>query len=209
MCVRHTHRSPFQSPENSQKTQAEWIGETGEAQEQDVEFDEIKQRPYNLVGWTTFSKELLMSSSVEVEDLVSQRSSEWHSPSERRKPCSKPLGLTSPTGLEANTDIRTISRSSANSVTENELLEAEESVLTSNVVIQSPNGKNLESGESNTNMRLKKAELTWIVSPKFRRLCKSVASLDGGSGNLWSTGNTGSDAVTIHRDGSTRQPRDN
>ena len=57
------------------------------------------------------------------------------------------------------------------------------------------------------NMRLKKAELAWIVSPKFRRLCKSVASLQGCSGNLWSTGDTGSDAVTIHRDGSTRQPR--
>ena len=119
----------------------------------------------------------------------------------------KATGIKQPLGLESNTDITTITRASANAVTEDELLEAEESVLGSNVVVQSPNGKNLESGENQMNMRLKKAELAWIVSPKFRRLCKKTASLDGGSGNLWSTGNTGSDAVTIHRTGSTRQPK--
>ena len=120
----------------------------------------------------------------------------------------KATGINQPLGLESNSDIRTITRSSANSITEDELLEAEESVLGSNVVMQSPSNRNqLQSGESNMNMRFKKAELTWIVSPKFRRLCKKTASLDGGSGNLWATGNTGSDAVTIHRDGSTRQPR--
>ena len=118
----------------------------------------------------------------------------------------KATGVNQPLGLEANNDITTITRSSANSVTEDECFEAEESVLSSNVVIQSPSGRNLQSGEK-TNMRLRKAQLAWIVSPKFRRLCKKTASLDGGSGNLWQTGNTGSDAVTIHRGGSTRQPQ--
>ena len=204
--VRKTYGTkPFSIPRKLTKTHAEWLSETGEAEEQDVEFDEIKQRPFNLVGWVNFSKELLMSSSVEIEDLV-RSDLRMALAIGAEKALLKATGVNQPTGLEANTDIRTISRSSANSVTEDELLEAEESVLTSNVVIQSPNGKNLESGEK-TNMRLKKAELAWIVSPKFRRLCKKTASLEGGSGNLWSTGNTGSDAVTIHRTGSTRQPR--
>ena len=145
-------------------------------QEEDVEFDEIKQRPYNLVGWTTFSKELLMSSSVEVESLV-RSDLRMALAIGAEKALLKATGVNQPLGLEANNDIRTISRSSANSVTEDELLAAEESVLSSNVVMQSPNGKNLQSGENQMNMRLKKAELTWIVSPKFRRLCKKKASL--------------------------------
>ena len=204
--VRKTYGTkPFSIPRKLTKTESEWVGEIAEPAEQTVEFDEIKQRPFNLVGWVNFSKELLLSSSVQVEDLV-RSDLRMALAIGAEKALLKATGVNQPLGLESNSDIRTISRSSANSVTEDELLEAEESVLSSNVVIQSPNGKNLESGEK-TNMRLKKAELTWIVSPKFRRLCKKTASLEGGSGNLWSTGNTGSDAVTIHRDGSTRQPR--
>ena len=204
--VRKTYGTkPFSIPRKLTKTQSEWVGEIAEPAEQNVEFDEIKQRPFNLVGWVNFSKELLMSSSVEIEDLV-RSDLRMALAIGAEKALLKATGVNQPTGLEANTDITTITRSSANSVTEDECLQAEESVLTSNVVIQSPNGKNLESGEK-TNMRLKKAELAWIVSPKFRRLCKKTASLQGGSGNLWSTGNTGSDAVTIHRNGSTRQPR--
>ena len=205
--VRKTYGTkPFSIPRKLTKTQSEWVGEIAEPAEQSVEFDEIKQRPFNLVGWVNFSKELLMSSSVEIEDLV-RSDLRMTLAIGAEKALLKATGVNQPLGLESNSDIRTITRSSANSITEDELLEAEESVLSSNVVIQSPNGKNLQSGESNMNMRFKKAELAWIVSPKFRRLCKKTASLDGGSGNLWSTGSTGSDAVTIHRTGSTRQPR--
>ena len=206
--VRKTYGTkPFSIPRKLTKTEAEWVGETVSPTEQNVTFDEIKQRPFSLVGWVTFSKELLMSSSVEVEDLV-RSDLRMALAIGAEKALLKATGIRQPLGLESNTDITTITRASANAVTEDELLAAEESVLSSNVVVQSPNGKNLESGESNTmNMRLKKAELTWIVSPKFRRLCKNTASLEGGSGNLWETGNTGSDAVTIHRNGSTRQPK--
>ena len=174
--VRKTYGTkPFSIPRKLTKTQAEWLGETGEAQEEDVEFDEIKQRPYNLVGWTTFSKELLMSSSVEVEELV-RGDLRMALAIGAERALLKATGVNQPTGLEANSDIPTITRSSANSLTEDELLEAEESVLSSNAVISSPDGKSLQSGEK-TNMRLKKAELAWIVSPKFRRLCKGTASL--------------------------------
>ena len=205
--VRKTYGTkPFSIPRKLTKTQSEWVGEIAEPAEQSVEFDEIKQRPYNLVGWVNFSTELLLSSSVQVEDLV-RSDLRMALAIGAEKALLKATGVNQPLGLEANSDIRTISRSSANSVTEDELLAAEESVLSSNVVIQSPNGKNLQSGENQMNMRLQKAELAWIVSPKFRRLCKKTASLQGGSGNLWSTGDTGSDAVTIHRTGSTRQPR--
>ena len=70
--VRKTYGTkPFSIPRKLTKTQSEWVGEIAEPAEQNVEFDEIKQRPYNLViGWVNFSKELLMSSSVEIEDLV-------------------------------------------------------------------------------------------------------------------------------------------
>ena len=205
--VRKTYGTkPFSIPRKLTKTVAQWVGETGEAQEESITFGKMDQKPFNLVGWSVFSTELLMSSSVGVENLVRQDLRTALSIG-AEKALLKATGVNQPLGLEANSDIRTISRSSANSVTEDECLEAEESVLGSNVVIQSPNGKNLESGESKMSMRLKKAELAWIVSPKFRRLCKKTASLDGGSGNLWSTGDTGSDSVTIHRDGSPRQPR--
>ena len=204
--VRKTYGTkPFSIPRKLTKTEAEWVGETAEPAEQTLTFDEIKQRPHNLVGWVNFSKELLLSSSVEVEDLV-RSDLKMALAIGAEKALLKATGVNQPLGLEANTDIRTITRSSGSAVTEDECLEAEESVLSSNAVISSPDGKSLQSGENQTNMRLKKAELAWVVAPKFRRLCKKNASLDGGSGNLWSTGDTGSDAVTIHRGGSVRQP---
>ena len=206
--VRKTYGTkPFSTPRKLTKTQAQWVGEIAAPIEQDVTFDKIDQRPYNLVGWANFSKELLMSSSVSIEDLV-RSDLRMALAIGAEKALLKATGVNQPLGLEANSDIRTITRTSADSVTEDELLEAEESVLASNVVIQTKSGRNnLQSGESNMNMRLRKAQLAWIVSAKFRRLCKKTPSLDGGSGNLWATGNTGTDAVTIHRDGSTRQPR--
>ena len=55
--VRKTYGTkPFSIPRKLTKTHAEWLSETGEAEEQDVEFDEIKQRPFNLVGWSNFSE---------------------------------------------------------------------------------------------------------------------------------------------------------
>ena len=103
--VRKTYSpKPFSIPRKLTKTQAEWIGETGEAQEQDVEFDEIKQRPYNLVGWTTFSKELLMSSSVEVESLV-RSDLRMALAIGAEKALLKATGVNQPLGLENRTPI--------------------------------------------------------------------------------------------------------
>ena len=205
--VRKTYGTkPFSIPRKLTKTVAQWVGETGEAQEESITFGKIDQKPRNLVGWTTFSKELLMSSSVEVEDLV-RSDLRMALAIGAEKALLKATGINQPLGLESNPDIRTISRSSANSVTEDECLQAEESVLGSNVVIQSPNGKNLETGESN--QRLKKAQLFWVCSPKMRRLFKKSSSLGTGTSMpLWATGDTGNESVTIHNSaGSTRQPR--
>ena len=89
-----------------------------------------------------------------------------------------------PTGLENNSDLTTITRSSADSISYDEALQvAEESFGLANVMIQSPNRTNgLQSGENNVarNNMLRRFSLNWICSPKFRRLCKRVEQLSGG-----------------------------
>ena len=202
--VRKTYATkPFSVPRKLSRTQAQWTGETVEPTEQNITFGKIDQKPFNLVGWTSFSRELLMSSSVGIEELVRQ---DLRMALEigAEKSILKATGVNQPQGLEANTDIPTITRASASAITEDQLLEADSSVLSSNAVMQSQRNRNqLESGEKN--QRIRKASLAWIVSPKSRRLLKSAASLDEGS--LWQAGDRGNESVTIHEPGSTRQPR--
>ena len=197
---------PFAVPRKLSRIEAQFVGETVAPTEQNITFGKINQKPFNLVGWTTFSRELLSSSSVEVEDLVRQDLRTALNIG-AEKAILKATGVDQPMGLESNTDIPTITRSSASAITEDQLLEAEQSVLSSNAVMQSPRNRNqLESGETNQmNQRIRKMTLAWICSPKMRRLLKSTASLDEGS--LWQTGDRGNESVTIHEPGSTRQPR--
>ena len=85
----------------------------------------------------------------------------------------------------------------------------EEALGLANVMIGSPNRNGIQSGENNVarNQMLRRFKLSWIVSPKLRRLFKKASYFDKGSGSLWDDGDSGSDAITVHGSGSTRVPR--
>ena len=88
-------------------------------------------------------------------------------------------------------------------------LQAEEALGLANVM--SMGGRNrLQSGESSVGIEnmLRRFSLSWICSPKFRRLAKRASYFDNGSGSLWDDGDTGnSDAITVHGSGSKRVPK--
>ena len=200
-------KKPYSAAVKESRTVAQWVGETGEATEQDVTFGEVKQRPHHLVGWSIFSKELLMTASVDVENLVR---SDLHTALSIgvEKAILKATGIgVQPTGLEANTSIPKITRTSANSISYDDCLEAEQSLLDSNAV--QFNRNRLQTGENNPrDQMMQKMSLAWIVSPKMRRIFKKSPSLGTGtSASLWDVGDVGNSSVTVHGAGSKREPR--
>ena len=67
----------------------------------------------------------------------------------------------------------------------------------------------LQSGEPSVgiNNMLRRFQLSWIISPKFRRLCKKASYFDNGSGSLFDDGNSGNSDITVHGSGSKRVPK--
>ena len=197
---------PYSAPKKDTPAKAFWTGETQAPTEQNPTFSKIDQTPHNLVGWTSFSKELLLTASPDVENLI-RHDLRMALAIGAEKAILKASGTgNDPKGLENNSDITTITRSSAGAVTLDQCLEAEESVLSSNAIILQ--NSRLVSGENEIlNNRLRRTQLTWIVSPKMRRLLKKSPSLGTGtSASLWDRGDVGNSSVTIHGTGSTRQP---
>ena len=199
---------PFTTAVKETPTTAFWTGETIAPTESTITFGEIKQRARTILGFTTFSKELLVQSTLDVENLVRRDLSDVISFSIERS-LLKGTGMNNqPTGLENNANLTTISRASADAVTYDECLQAEESLGLANVMIDNPNRNQLQSGENvGINQMMRRFQLVWVCSPKFRRMCKKVTQLDGGSFSLWDDGDTGTDAITVHGVGSKRVPK--
>ena len=110
-----------------QRLLAEFVGETIAPAESNITFSEVKQRARTILGYTTVSKELLVQSSLDVENLVRQDLSDVISFSIERS-LLKATGMNNqPMGLENNPNLTTITRSSADSITYDEALQAEES----------------------------------------------------------------------------------
>ena len=200
---------PFSVPVKETATTAQWVGETIAPIEQNITFNKIEQTPHNLVGWTTFSLELLKSASVDIERLIRSDLNTAISIGVE-KAILKATGIgNEPTGLEANSSITRINRASADSVSYDECLEAEQLVLESNAIMQSQNRNQMQSGENNPrNQMMQKFSLAWICSPRMRRIFKKSPSLGTGtSASLWDVGDIGTEAVTIHGLGSKREPK--
>ena len=90
---------PFSAAVHETAATAEWVGETIEPAESTITFGEVKQRARTILGFTTVSKELLVQSSQDVENLVRQDLSDVISFSIERS-LLKATGLNNqPTGL--------------------------------------------------------------------------------------------------------------
>ena len=199
---------PFSAAVHETAATAEWVGETIEPAESTITFGEVKQRARTILGWTTVSKELLVQSSQDVENLVRQDLSDVISFSIERAMLKATGTGNQPTGLENNANLTTISRSSADAITYDEALQAEESLGLANVMTMDRTNR-LQSGEPSVgiNNMLRRSKLSWICSPKFRRMCKIASYFDNGSGSLWDDGNSGNSDITVHGSGSKRVPK--
>ena len=199
---------PFTAAIHETAATAQWLGETIAPAESTITFGEVKQRARTLLGYTTFSKELLVQSSLSVENLVRRDLSDVISFSIERAILKATGTGNEPTGLENNANLTTISRTSADAITYDEALQAEESLGLANVMTMDRTNR-IQSGEPSVGMdnMLRRFQLVWICSPKFRRICKKVTQLDGGSGSLWDDGDSGTDAITVHGSGSKRVPQ--
>ena len=199
---------PFSAAVHETAATAEWVGETIEPAESNITFGEVKQRARTILGFTTVSKELLVQSSQDVENLVRQDLSDVISFSIERSLLKATGTGNQPTGLENNSGLTTITRSSADVITYDEALQAEEALGLANVMTMGGTNR-LQSGEPSVgiNNMLRRFQLSWIISPKFRRLCKKASYFDNGSGSLFDDGNSGNSDITVHGSGSKRVPK--
>ena len=200
---------PFTAAVHETAATAQWTGETIAPSETTISFGEIKQQARTILGFTTFSKELLVQSSLDVENLVRRDLNDVISFSIERALLKATGTGGQPMGLENNSEITKITRASADAVTFDEAQQVEEALGLANVMIQNPNRNQLQSGENNVarNQMLRRFQLSWICSPKLRRLCKKTSYFDKGSGSLWDDGDSGNESVTVHGSGSKRVPR--
>ena len=200
---------PFTAAVKETPISAQWTGETIAPSASAITFGEVKQRARTLLGYTTFSKELLVQSSLDVENLVRQDLSDVISIATERSLLKATGTGNQPMGLENNSDITTITRASADEVTYDEAQQVEEALGLANVMIDSPNRNGLQSGENSVarNQMLRRFQLSWICSPKLRRLCKKSPYFDKGSGSLWDEGDSGNESITVHGIGSRRVPK--
>ena len=195
---------PFSYPIKQTQSSASFVGETIAPSESDITFGQVKQRARTILGFTTFSRELLTQSSLDVENLVRQDLSDVITFSIERALLKATGTGNEPKGLENNSEITTITRSSADSISVDECLQVEEALGLANVVIgDKPYGEN----NLRNQMMMRRFSLNWICSSKLRRLCKKTAYLEGGSGSLWDVGDSGNSEITIHGSGSKRDPK--
>ena len=201
--------SPWSAPVKSTASVATWKSETEPADESNPTFSSISQTPKHLAAWTSVTRELISSSSVDIEALVrSDLRIAMNLGIERN--LLRATGVTGqPTGLENNTDIQVINRASVSEVTYDEILQVEEAVLDANVAIMGDGTGTLQSGEMDPRMmnRLRRFGLNWVVSPKMRRLLKSAQEPGpGASIPLWNTGNKGNEDIVVVGSGTQEQP---
>ena len=209
----HTHKmfptAPWSAPKKNSQSVASWVGETDDAVESNPTFSEIKQSPKHLSAWTTVTRDLISSSSIDIEALIrSDLRMAMNLGIERN--LLRATGATGqPTGLENNSDITVINRAQADQVTYDEILEIEEQILGANVAFPGNGTGALASGERDPRMQnfLRRFGLIWVVSPKMRRLLKQAQEPgNGASLPLWNTGNKGNEDITVWGDGTKEQP---
>ena len=204
-------RVPFDVPVKESATSAQWTEETGAASKSNITFGVKSVRPKHMRAWTTYSRELLLTSSVEIENLVrSDLRRVIRQGIEKALIQSTGLG-GQPTGLQNNTSIRTV-RYPTNALTYDHCEQAEELLLNENVQVQDARGQWVAGDESIDpridNLR-KRLSTSWIVSPKFRRLAKRTPQLGtGASLAIWDNGDKGTgEGVTVKGMGSQDDPK--
>ena len=157
---------------------ATWKTETGTADESNPTFSAIKQSPKHLAAWTSVTRELISSSSLDIEALIrADLRIAMNIGIERELLRATGVSWAAVLDLEQNSDITVINRASASSVTYDEILQVEEAILGANVAIMGDGTGTLAmSGEKNPRMQnfMRRFGLIWVVSPKMRRLLKSA-----------------------------------
>ena len=202
-------RNPFDVPIKSSASSAQWTAETGAAQGANITFDLKSVKPKHLRAWTTYSRELLLTSSTQVENLV--RSDLRRAIRQgTEKAIIQSTGLSGqPLELQNNTAIRTV-RYPTGALTYDHCERAEELLLDSNVAVMDAMG-NWKAGDASDpridNLK-KRLSTNWIVSPKFRRLAKKTPALGAGTSSaIWDSGNKGGEGVTVHGVGNQDDPK--
>ena len=205
--VSATH--PFDVPVVDTSSSAEWVSETGAAKETNIEFSLKKASPKHLRAWTTYSREMLLTSSVEIENLIRgdlRRSLRQGT----ERAIIKSTGLSGqPMGLENNTAIRSVTYPKG-ALTYDHCEMAEELLLDSNVAVQDAQGQ-WRAGDESIDPRIdnlrKRLSTSWICSPKFRRLAKRTPQLEGGSIAVWDNGDKGDEGVRVRGMGNLQEPK--
>ena len=209
----HTHKmfptGPWSAPKKDSQSVASWVGETDDAVESIPTFSEIKQSPKHLSAWTTVTRDLISSSSIDIEALIRSDLRMAMNLGIERNLLRATGAAGQPTGLENNSEITVINRAQADQVTYDEILEIEEQILGANVAFPGNGTGALASDERDPRMQnfLRRFGLIWVVSPKMRRLLKQAQEPgDGASLPLWNTGNKGNEDITVWGDGTQEQP---
>lgn len=209
----HTHKmypmGPWSAPKKVTASVATWKAEIDPADESNPTFSQIKQSPKHLSAWTTVTRELISSSSLDIEALIRSDFRMAMNLGIERNLVRATGAAGQPTGLENNSDITVITRASASAVTYDEVLEVEEAILGANVAFIGDGTGALASGERDPRMQnfMRRFGLIWVVSPKMRRLLKQAREPGtGASLALWNTGNKGNSDITVWGDGTQEQP---
>ena len=204
-------RNPFDVPIKASASTAEWTEETGAAQEANITFDVKSVKPKHLRAWTTYSRELLLTPTVQIENLVrSDLRRAIRQGTEKAILQSTGLG-GQPVGLQNNTAIRTV-RYPTDALTFDHCEQAEELLLDSNVAVQDARGQWV-AGDESIDPRIdnlkKRLSTNWIVSPKFRRLAKKIPALGAGTSQaIWDNGDKGTnEGVRVRGMGNQDDPK--
>ena len=202
-------RNPFDVPVKSSASSAQWTEETGAAQEANITFDLKAVKPKHLRAWTTYSRELLLTSSTQVENLVrSDLRRAIRQGTEKAILQSTGIG-GQPLGLQNNTAIRKVTYPTG-ALTYDHCEMAEEMLLNENVAVMDGVG-NWASGDESIDPRIdnlrKRLSTNWIVSPKFRRLAKRTPQVAGGSLAIWDNGDKGDEGVRVRGMGNLQEPK--
>ena len=127
-------RNPFDVPVKESATSAQWVEETGKASENNITFGLKSVRPKNLRATTMYSRELLLTSSTQVENLVRSDLRRAIQQGTEKAIIQSTGLLGSPLGLQNNPAIRTV-RYPVGALTYDHCERAEELLLDSNVAV--------------------------------------------------------------------------
>ena len=177
--------SRYSIPQKKTRTKGYWTAENeAPNMEASIQFTEVPIVPHFLRAWLRYSRELLMESSLDVQEYVKSDLRDTINLSLENSLLNADGTANSPVGLAHNTDITKITHT-AGSISYDQCRQVEEKV-----------------GLGDTPQPWR-----WLVSPKTRRIMRQTQeNPDGGDLPIWQTGDKGNTVATFKGEGSTAQP---